>query len=168
MASEHVRIAVLADTHIGAGPSRALPHTVYELLEDADVILHAGDIVTIDVLDDIGRFAPVHAVLGNNDRDLTEQLPETLTLQLAGVHIAMIHDSGAAKGREQRLRRRFPDAALVVFGHSHIPWDTVGAAGQVLFNPGSPTWRRRQPHATAGIIHAADGAVVDRRIIVVD
>jgi uncharacterized protein len=107
-------------------------------------------------------------VLGNNDRELVGALPETLEIELAGVRVGMVHDSGAARGREHRMAGRFPGCDIVVFGHSHIPWDTVGEGGQVLFNPGSPTERRRQPHRTAGMLHLRDGRVTGRRIEVVD
>lgn len=163
-----MRAVVVADTHIRRGSSRTLPGKLYDLLEGADVILHAGDVVSQPVLDDLARFAPVHAVLGNNDHELVGALPETLEVELAGVRVAMIHDSGQARGRERRLRARFPDADLVVFGHSHIPWDTHGVDGQIVFNPGSPTERRRQPQHTAGVLELHDGSVTARRIAVVD
>jgi uncharacterized protein len=108
----------------------------------------------------------VHAVLGNNDTADVAQwgAPERLELDLAGLPVAMIHDSGPAKGRPARLRRIFPTAAPVVFGHSHIPWDeTVG--GQRAFNPGSPTDRRRQPHGTMGELQIADGRLISAKII---
>ena len=162
-----MRVIVVADTHIRRGSSRTLPDKLYELLDDADVILHAGDVVSGPVLDDLARFAPLHAVLGNNDHELVGVLPERLEVELAGVQVAMVHDSGPAKGRERRMARWFPDADLVVFGHSHIPWDAVGATGQVVFNPGSPTERRRQPHHTAGVIELADGRIRSREIVVV-
>ena len=158
---------MLADTHIKRRSSRRLSDAAYAHLSQADVILHAGDIVIPDVLDELGGFAPVHAVLGNNDAELVGLLPETLTLELAGVRVAMVHDSGPAAGRARRMRRRFPDADLVVFGHSHIPWNEVGVDGQVLFNPGSPTERRRQPRHTLGRIELEDGRVTSRRIEVV-
>lgn len=166
--SAHLNVLVLADTHIKRGSSRRLPPRVWELVEHADVILHAGDVVIADVLDDLAKHAPVHAVLGNNDRELVGVLPETLEIELAGVHVGMVHDSGAARGRERRMARRFPGCDIVVFGHSHIPWDTVGEGGQLLFNPGSPTERRRQPHRTVGVLHMHDGRVIERRIEVVD
>jgi hypothetical protein len=134
----------------------------------ADVILHAGDIVIAEVLEQLAGHAPVHAVLGNNDHELRGQLPETLEIELAGVRVGMVHDSGAAKGRERRMASTFPDADLIVFGHSHIPWDATGPDGQVVFNPGSPTERRRQPHRTAGLVRLDDGEIVGRRIVVVD
>jgi uncharacterized protein len=164
-----MRVVVVADTHLRRSwPNRRLPEAALRVLATADVILHAGDITQAEHLDDLARFAPVHAVLGNNDPELTDVLPETVQLELAGVYVAMIHDSGPARGRERRLRARFPDADVVVFGHSHIPWNATGEAGQLLFNPGSPTERRRQPHRTIGVLELADGRVLDARIEVVD
>jgi putative phosphoesterase len=157
-------VVVLSDTHIRRGTTRRLPDAAYAHLAAADLVLHAGDVVVGDVLDELAGFAPVHAVLGNNDVELVGLLPETLLLEVAGVRIGMIHDSGTAKGRAGRLRRRFPDADVVVFGHSHIPWDDDGVDGQVLFNPGSPTERRAQPHHTLGTIDVDGGRVVERRI----
>jgi len=158
------RVVALADTHLRRGSRRRLPDSAYAHLEAADVILHAGDILVADVLDELARFAPVHAVLGNNDVEMAGLLPEELVVDLDGVRVGMVHDSGPAAGRERRMRRRFPDADVVVFGHSHIPWDTVGVDGQLLFNPGSPTERRRQPHHTLGTLDLAGGRVVDHRI----
>ncbi len=162
-----MRVAVLADTHITRGSSRRLPDRALAELERADVILHAGDIVVREVLDQLADYAPVHAVLGNNDHELVGQLPESLVLDLGGVRVAMLHDSGPRKGRPARLRRRFPDADVVVFGHSHIPVDEPGLEGQRLFNPGSPTERRRQSHHTIGVLELEGGGVVDHRIVVV-
>jgi len=159
-----VHVVVLADTHIRRGSARRLSEAAYAHLEQADLILHAGDVVVADVLDELGGFAPVHAVLGNNDVELVGLVPETRLLDVEGVRIGMIHDSGASTGRPGRLRRRFPDAALVVFGHSHIPWDAEGVDGQVLFNPGSATERRAQPHRTLGTLDIDGGRVVERRI----
>lgn len=161
-------VLVLADTHIKRGSSRTLPPKVLTMAARADVILHTGDIVIAEVLEQLAGHAPVHAVLGNNDHELRGQLPETLEIELAGVRVGMVHDSGAAKGRERRMASTFPDADLIVFGHSHIPWDATGPDGQVVFNPGSPTERRRQPHRTAGLIRLDDGEIVGRRIVVVD
>ncbi len=157
-------VVVLADTHIRRGSKRRLPDTAYAHLEKADLVLHAGDVLVADVLDELTGFAPVHAVLGNNDAELVGLLPETRVLDVDGVRVGMVHDSGPSSRRAGRLRRRFPDADLVVFGHSHIPWDTEGVDGQVLFNPGSPTERRAQPHRTLGTLDLDDGRVVDRRI----
>jgi predicted phosphodiesterase len=109
----------------------------------------------------------VHAVLGNNDVTLTGTLDETLELELGGVHVAMIHDSGARVGRPARLKRRFPDAGVVVYGHSHLPEDSLGVDGQRLFNPGSPTERRRAPVHTYGQLHCDSGQIVHHAIVAV-
>jgi putative phosphoesterase len=151
-----------------SGGRRRLPEKVYRLLDQADVILHAGDVVDQDLLHTLSSIAPTYAVLGNNDHGLESVLPGTRRLDLAGVPIAMIHDSGARDGRPSRLRRKFPDAEVVVFGHSHIPYNQIGLDGQLLFNPGSPTERRRQLHHTAGILDLDDGKVIDHQIVVVD
>ena len=153
-------VVVLSDTHIRRGGKRRLPDAAYGHLDAADVILHAGDIVVGEVLDELRGFAPVHAVLGNNDAELVGLLPETESLELDGVRIAMIHDSGPSTGRAGRMHRRFPDADVVVFGHSHIPWDDAGVDGQLLFNPGSPTERRSQPNHTLGTLDLDGGRVV--------
>ena len=163
-----LRAVVLADTHLRAGGGRGLPARVVELLEGADVILHAGDIVDAGVLETLEAMAPTYAVLGNNDHTLTGRLPVVAYLELDGVRIAMIHDSGPTTGRAGRMRRKFPDAALVVFGHSHVPVDIEGVGGQRLFNPGSPTQRRAQPHRTAGIVELVDGAILSTEVVVVD
>ena len=160
-----VRAVVLADTHVRAGSARRLPDAVYGELERADLVLHAGDLLVPDVLEDLGRFAPVHAVLGNNDvAALGEVLPEETTIEVEGVRIGMVHDAGPTAGRPARMRRRFPDADVVVFGHSHIPMVLDGVDGQMLFNPGSSTERRRQPRHTYGVIEVRDGAVVHASI----
>jgi putative phosphoesterase len=153
-------VVVLSDTHIRRGGKRRLPDAAYAHLDRADVILHAGDILVGEVLDELRGFAPVHAVLGNNDAELVGLLPETECLVLDGVRIAMIHDSGPSAGRAGRMHRRFPDAGVVVFGHSHIPWDDSGVDGQLLFNPGSPTERRSQPNHTLGTLDLDGGRVV--------
>jgi len=159
------RILVLADTHIRADGRRRLPDVVYRELEACDVVLHAGDLLVPEVLEELRRFAPVTAVLGNNDIDLAAELPEQTTVDVDGVRIGMVHDSGPKTGREARMRRRFPDADVVVFGHSHIPWHTEGVDDQVLFNPGSSTERRMQPRCTYGILTVDGGALVDAAIV---
>jgi putative phosphoesterase len=170
-ARDLARVVVLADTHLRTAPadgrrvSRALPDVVCRALPGAHAILHAGDVLDAGVLELLRGYAPVFAVLGNNDVTLVRQLPPTLVIELAGVRIGMIHDSGAATGRAARMRRRFPDSDVVVFGHSHAPLVAEGAGGQLLFNPGSPTQRRAQPRCTFGELRLQDGAVVDRRII---
>lgn len=159
-----VRLLVLADTHLRGDLSK-LPPEVWDEVEACDAVLHAGDVMTPDLLDALRVRRPVHAVLGNNDTALVGQLPDRIELELAGVRVAMVHDSGARAGRERRMRRWFPDADIVVFGHSHIPIDAEGEDGQRLFNPGSAVQRRRQPQRTAGVLELADGAVVRHEIV---
>jgi putative phosphoesterase len=162
-----VRVAVLSDTHSPRHWKRC-PEAVARVLDGADLILHAGDVCRAETLEELSAFAPVRAVLGNNDAPEVAQwgAPERLELEIGGVPVAMIHDRGPAKGRAARMRRMFPSAAVVVFGHSHIPWDeTVG--GQRAFNPGSPTDRRRQPHGTMGELQIADGRLISAKIIAV-
>ena len=151
---------------MGRGSGSAARPRVARRLDGVDAILHAGDVCTAAVLDELAGFAPVHVVLGNNDgRDVAAWgAAATLHLDLAGVPVAMIHDSGQRAGRTARLRRLFPDAALVVFGHSHIPWDTA-ENGQRLLNPGSPTDKRRQPHATMAELLLEDGGIRSARIV---
>jgi putative phosphoesterase len=169
-----LRVVVLADTHLRSGlpGSRGgigrLPGSIWAHLRGADFILHGGDVLDDGILSELGQFAPVHAVLGNNDRALVGILPLTALVELGGVRIGMIHDSGAAHGRARRLHRRFPDADVVVFGHSHAPVNEQGEGGQLLFNPGSPTQRRAQPVHSIGELRVADGAVVEHRIIALD
>jgi putative phosphoesterase len=143
-----------------------LPDGVYSALESADVILHAGDVLIGELLDELSGFAPVHAVLGNNDHELVGVLPETTSVELAGVRVALVHDGGPTAGREGRLARRFPDAEVVVFGHSHPPLAASGLGGQRLFNPGSPTERRAQPHRTFGLLDLDDGRITGCRVVV--
>lgn len=163
-----MRIAVLADTHAPRFWKRC-PPTVAAAVDGVELILHAGDVCTATVLHDLESRAPVRAVMGNNDGpDVAAWgATDTLELVLAGLAVAMVHDSGPARGRSARLRRRFPDAGLVVFGHSHIPWDET-VDGQRCLNPGSPTDRRRQPRPTMGEVLIQDGAMVSARIFPVD
>jgi putative phosphoesterase len=160
-----MRVVVLSDTH---SPRRwkGMPPAVAEHLDGADVILHAGDVCTADVLTELAGWAPVHAVLGNNDGpDVAAWgAPETLELELDGLSVAMIHDSGPATGRVRRLRARFPGADLVVFGHSHIPMDLT-EDGLRIFNPGSPTDRRRQPRGTLGVLQIEQGRLRSAEIV---
>jgi hypothetical protein len=162
-----MRVVVLADTHLTPRSPRGLPGACTALLAEADAVIHAGDIVTRHLLDELAGYGPVHAVLGNNDRELVGQLPEVLELDLGGVRVAVVHDSGPAKGRPARLRRRFPDAQVVVFGHSHIPVLAEGEGGQLLCNPGSPTQRRRQPHHTVAALDLDGGAIRSAELVVV-
>jgi putative phosphoesterase len=159
------QIVVLADTHISPGGRRRLPDAIYAALERADLVLHAGDVVCRELIDELSGFAPTLAVLGNNDVALLGAVPEERLLTVEGLNIGMIHDSGPRKGREGRMLRRFPNADLVVFGHSHIPVDAEGIDGQRLFNPGSPTDRRAQPVHTYGRLVVDDGRLVEHRVI---
>jgi putative phosphoesterase len=163
-----MRAVVLADTH-APRRWRACPPKLAGHLRGADLILHAGDVCTADLLGELSAYAPVRAVLGNNDGpDVAAWgAQETLALDLAGLPVAMVHDSGPAAGRCARLRRRFPAARLVVFGHSHIPLD-VDCGGLRIFNPGSPTDRRRQPHGTFGLLEVRDGRLIEARIVPLD
>ena len=160
-----IRAVVLADTHVRRGSGRRLPDAAYAALDRADVVLHAGDVLIPELLDELRGFAPVHAVLGNNDTELFGRLPETELLDLDGVRVAMVHDSGACTGRAARMRRRFPDADVVVFGHSHDPCNEVGIDGQLLFNPGSAVERRRAPTHTIGELELSAGKIVRAAII---
>lgn len=152
-----VHALVLADTHLGAPTLDRMPEEVWALAERADVILHAGDVVEVALLDALRERAPVHAVLGNNDRTLVGQLPEVLDLALGGTQVGMVHDAGPTRGRPARMARRFPDAAVVVFGHSHDPVLVTTEHGQLLLNPGSPTQRRRQPVHTVAWLELRGG-----------
>jgi putative phosphoesterase len=160
-----MRVVAMADTH-APRRWRSCPPKVAEHLREADLILHAGDVCTADVLDELAAYAPVRAVLGNNDApDVAAWgAPERLEMDLDGLAVAMVHDSGQATGRTRRMRRWFPAAELVVFGHSHIPMDQTGD-GVRIFNPGSPTDRRRQPHGTIGLLTIEHGNLVQASII---
>jgi uncharacterized protein len=160
-----VRVVVLADTH-GPRRWRVCPPPVAAQLQTADLILHAGDVCTASVLTELAQYAPVVAVVGNNDQPDVAGWGATPTadLTLDGLRLAMLHDSGPTAGRLARMRRTFPGADLVVFGHSHIPLDE-SAPGLRIFNPGSPTDRRRQPHGTIGVLHIADGSLQEASII---
>ncbi|MEV0618966.1 metallophosphoesterase family protein [Nonomuraea sp. NPDC050404] len=159
-----MKVVAISDTH-APRRWRTCPPLVAGHLRGADAILHAGDVCVPSVLDELAAYAPVHAVKGNNDGpDVVA--PETLELTLDGLRVGMIHDSGPAKGRLARMRRRFPHADLVVFGHSHIPLDESGD-GLRIFNPGSPTDRRRQPHGTLGLLTIERGALTRAEIVAV-
>ena len=161
-------VVVLSDTHIRPGSARRLPDAVYQALDGADLILHCGDVLVPELLDELGGFAPTHAVLGNNDAALVGRLPETRLLDVDGLEVAMIHDSGARAGRERRMKKRFPTAAIVLFGHSHAPCDAPGETGQRLFNPGSATERRLQPNHTYGRLRITGGTLLEHEIVLLD
>jgi putative phosphoesterase len=158
-----MQVLVISDTHLTAQTLDRMPPEVWDMVDAADVVLHAGDVVDAAVLTALSERAELHAVLGNNDRAM--RLPEVLCLDLDGVPIAMLHDSGARTGRERRMARRFPDAHVVVFGHSHAPLVQDGVDGQLLLNPGSPTQRRRQPVHTVGRLRLRAGAIERAEIV---
>lgn len=158
-----MRIVVLADTHLRDG--RRLPDAVYDRLAETDVVLHAGDVVGDELLDELEGYGELHVVRGNNDHAVRRSLPETWEAELGGVRIAMVHDSGATKGRGGRMHRRFPEADIVVYGHSHQPDDSVHEGGLRLFNPGSPTQRRRAPTPTFGELEVRDGRIERHAIV---
>ncbi|HEX5510157.1 MAG TPA: metallophosphoesterase [Actinomycetales bacterium] len=158
-------LLLLADTHV---PKRAkdLPHDVWAAVESADVVVHAGDWVDVALLDTLeARSKQLVACYGNNDGpDLRARLPEVAAIELDGVSLRVVHETGQASGRERRCDERFPDADVLVFGHSHIPWDTTTPAGLRLLNPGSPTDRRRQPYCTYMTASVLGGELVDVRL----
>lgn len=158
-----MKALVVADTHLGAGRGERLVSLLGDRLRVASAILHAGDITDASVLAELERFAPVHAVLGNNDIGL--DLPVQRVVELAGCQVAMVHDSGDAAGRTARLRRWFPEADAVVFGHSHLPWHVIDVRDsdghvQHQLNPGSATQRRRAPRCTIAWLELLDGQVI--------
>jgi putative phosphoesterase len=163
---QQVEVIVLSDSHLSGGFSAIGPQ-VLEAVAGADVVLHAGDITSRQALAQLQSLGETYAVLGNNDRDLGGLLPESQLIDLEGIRIALVHDSGTAKGRGARLYRRFPTANLVIFGHSHIPIDAVGEQGQLLFNPGSATQRRSQPHRTFGRLRLSGGKIRHHQIEIV-
>jgi len=146
-----MRLAIISDTHLPRG-NRRLPDACLERLRAADLILHAGDLVRTEVLDALEALGPpVAAVCGNvDDAAVAARLPQRRTVAVGAVTIGMVHDAGPAAGRLQRLRAAFPGCAAVVFGHSHVPLHDQAADGLQIFNPGSPTDRRRQPFPTMG------------------
>lgn len=160
-----MRVLVLADTHLGPDTLDRMPAEVWVMAAEADAILHAGDVVHPAVLAALQERAPVHAVLGNNDHELRGRLPEVLELDLGGVQVGIVHDSGLSSGRGARMRRRFPDAHVVVFGHSHDPLIESATDDLLLVNPGSPTQRRRQPVHTVARLELDDGVVTDAAIV---
>jgi putative phosphoesterase len=157
-----MRLVLIADTHV---PKRArdLPAPVWTAVEAADLVVHAGDWVDEALLDRLeARCARLVGVYGNNDGPaLRARLPEVADVELDGLRVAVVHETGPATGREQHCEARFPGRDLLVFGHSHIPWDTVTPGGLRLLNPGSPTDRRRQPFATFMTADVAGGTLGD-------
>ncbi|MEX2290622.1 MAG: metallophosphoesterase [Mycobacteriales bacterium] len=160
-----MRLLLLADTHV---PRRArdLPAPVWAQVETADLVVHAGDWVDVALLDALEvRSRSLLACWGNNDGPaLRARLPEVAHATLEGVRVAVTHETGGAAGRERRADLAHPDVDLLVFGHSHIPWDSTTPGGLRLLNPGSPTDRRRQPTCTFLTLELRDGQVHDVRL----
>lgn len=157
-----VRLLLIADTHV---PRRArhLPARVWDEVAEADVVVHAGDWVAVELLDELeSRAARLVACWGNNDGPaLRARLPQRADAMLDGLRLTVVHETGATAGREARMSRRYPDSDVLVFGHSHIPWDTTTNTGLRLLNPGSPTDRRRQPFCSYMTVSVDDGALTD-------
>ena len=158
-------VAVISDTHMAAGGRRRLPERCVELVRSADLVVHAGDIMSLEALAELEAVGPpVRAITGNMDGwELRDRLPAETELELEGVRLAMIHDAGPAAGRLARMRRHFPDADAVVFGHSHIPLHERDGGFQI-FNPGSPTERRRAPHHSMGVARI-DGDAIEFELV---
>jgi putative phosphoesterase len=154
-----LKVAVVSDTHI-VGGSRPMPPGAWPYLESADHILHAGDVCDPALLDELRALAPVTVVAGNCDGFGVREwgAADSAEVELGGVRIGMVHDGGPRERRRARMRKLFPRARVVVFGHSHIPWNE-DAEGLLLFNPGSPTWKRRAPFTSMGLLWIEDGSV---------
>jgi putative phosphoesterase len=162
-------ILIISDTHV---PQRArkLPDELWRAIEDADVVIHAGDWNDVPLLEEIeARAARLVAVYGNNDGPaLRARLPEVARVTIDGVRFAVVHETGGRDGREARMAAAYPETDVLVFGHSHIPWDTRAPGGLRLLNPGSPTDRRREPHATFLTATADAGELLDVTLVPVD
>jgi putative phosphoesterase len=154
-----VLVAVISDTHMPRG-SRQLPERCIELIAQADAVIHAGDICTLQVLGMIEHIGSrVYAVRGNvDDASLHQRLPISRQLELNGWRVGLIHDAGVASDRLERLRSRFPEANAVIFGHTHRPQHEIRGDFQI-FNPGSPTERRRSPRRAMGLMRVTGNAL---------
>jgi putative phosphoesterase len=162
------KLLLLADTHV---PKRArtLADQVWRAVDGADVVFHAGDWVTIDLLHELESRTRVIGVWGNNDGgELRERLPEIARETVDGIRFGVVHETGPSTGREARCDATFSGLDVLVFGHSHIPWDTITPLGMRLLNPGSPTDRRRQPHRTYLTAIADSGVLRDVTLVTVD
>jgi putative phosphoesterase len=156
-----VRLLLLADTHV---PRRAkvLPAVVLEEIDRADVVIHAGDWVDVSTVDEIASRSRLIGCYGNNDGPAVRaRLPEVARAELDGVRLAVVHETGPATGRDERMAKLYADADVLVFGHSHIPWDATASTGLRLLNPGSPTDRRRQPFCTYMTASVNTGKITD-------
>jgi putative phosphoesterase len=155
-----VQLLLIADTHVPRR-ARTLPDEVWEGVDAADVVVHAGDWVDVTFLDELdSRAKRLVGVYGNNDGPaIRARLPEVARVDLEGLRLGVVHETGPASGREKRCDVAYPDLDVLVFGHSHIPWDATTPGGMRLLNPGSPTDRRRQPHHSYLTATVADGAL---------
>ena len=160
------RLLLTSDTHLPVR-ARVLPEALLREADAADLVIHAGDWVAASVLDELERHAEVLGVFGNNDgADLRARLPEIARRVIDGVRFAVVHETGDARRREVRMDDAFPETDVLVFGHSHIPWDSTTRRGLRLLNPGSPTDRRRQPHHTMMTAVADSGTIRDVQLVV--
>ena len=157
-----MQVVLLSDTHLPVRAKR-LPPQLWAAIEAADVVIHAGDWVSVALLDELeGRSRLLIGCWGNNDGpELRARLPEVARVSLDGLSVAVVHETGASKGREERCEKAYPDIDVLVFGHSHIPWDTTTPRGLRLLNPGSPTDRRRQPFCTYQTAQIASGKLTE-------
>jgi putative phosphoesterase len=157
-----MQVVLLSDTHL---PVRAkkLPAQLWAAIDAANVVIHAGDWVSVALLDELeGRSRQLIGCWGNNDGpELRARLPEVARVSLDGLSVAVVHETGASKGREERCEKAYPDVDVLVFGHSHIPWDTTTPRGLRLLNPGSPTDRRRQPFCTYQTAQIVSGKLTE-------
>jgi uncharacterized protein len=159
------RLLLISDTHI-PGRARQLPAAVLRGADAADLVIHAGDWVAASVLDELEQHADLIGVYGNNDgSDLRARLPEVARRDIDGLRFAVVHETGDARRREIRMEETYPDVDVLVFGHSHIPWDTTSPRGMRLLNPGSPTDRRRQPQHTMMTAVVDDGVLRDVALV---
>lgn len=159
------RLLLISDTHV-PGRARVLPGAVRVAADRADLIVHAGDWVTASVVDDLMSHGEVLGVHGNNDGpDVRALLPEVARREIEGVRLAVIHETGDARRRHERMDAAFPQTDVLVFGHSHIPWDTVTSSGLRLLNPGSPTDRRRQPRCSIMTLTVDAGELRDVELV---
>jgi len=159
------RLLLISDTHV-PDRSRGIPDDVRKAADAADLIVHAGDWTEVSVLDDLSQHGELIGVYGNNDGpDLRARLPEIARREIEGVRFAVIHETGDAKRRHGWADAAFPDADVLIFGHSHIPWDTVSPGGLRLLNPGSPTDRRRQPHRTMMTLTLREGDPLEVNLV---
>ncbi|MEW1654970.1 metallophosphoesterase [Streptomyces sp. NPDC093707] len=157
-----MRLLLTSDTHVPKR-AKAVPPQLLDAVARADVVVHAGDwtdAATVDLLE--SRARRLIGVYGNNDGPAVRaRLPEVARAELDGLRLGVVHETGPAQGRERRCADRFPDLDVLVFGHSHIPWDTTAESGLRLLNPGSPTDRRRQPYCTYVTARITDGRLTE-------